>query len=174
MTIDIEKLKKMNNLIKDLKHQGFADSSNEALNQASNFYNHDLGGVVPENKKPQYEEPKQTSQLETPADSPQISEAYLETKFQLLLEMNNKKFSEEFNRLHSKISMLNDEVSSLRMELRKTEFKQEKPKPKIEEPVQQQQLPVDQKKEDHPRQGKYTSQDVSVEQFFKFGPGGKR
>ena len=178
MTIDIEKLKKMNNLIKDLKHQGFASNSNDALQQASGFYSHDLGGVVPEQKQKNYgyDDPKPTaSKLETPADSPQISEAYLETKFQLILEMNNKRFNEEFNKLHSKITSLNDEMSSLRMELRKAnEFKSEKPRMSEPQMPMQQQLPVEQKKEDHPRQGKYTSQDVPIDQFFKFGPGGKR
>jgi len=114
-------------------------------------------------------EPAPQPQAEPKQEAP--NEVYLETKFQLMLEMSNKKLQEELHSVKAALNELNSEISILRLQIQKVQSKpKQAPKPAStsEAPVPQQTLPKE-KKESHPRQGDFTSDDVSMEKMFHFG-----
>lgn len=157
MTMDIEKLKRLNDLARNLKKSGFAQTSEEAAQQANDVYGKDLKDIVPD--KP---EPEKSSEpvSEQPEPSPAPDDALFEAKMKLLLEMNQKQFQEQISSIRSQLDGLASELASL-----KQQVKAPRPEKKVPE---QKKLP-DEKKDSHPRQGEFKSDDVSIEKMFYYG-----
>ncbi len=141
--MDVFKLQRMNSLAADLKKHNFATSSQDAFQQAEQVF------------------------TETPviSDEPQLvvqqKEDHLASRrFELLLEQNNKKYEQEIGLLRSALNSLAMQLDGLRSELHKMH----------EAPKKEQQVPLKTApKEDHPRQGKFTSSDVDIQKMFYCG-----
>ncbi len=183
--MDLDKIRKINELAKNLQKHNFAINSLDATETAKEIF---------EERKPEVEVYQQPTQNETqPTEN--TGSALLERRYQLLLEQNNQKFTDEIKQLKETVDSLSFQVLNLRSEIVKINSSQrtvEKPQEipqvqqtNIEQPIQQQTqqqspqptqtftnpapLPEPAKKEPHPRQGNYTSNDVAIDKFFYFG-----
>ena len=155
--MDIEALRKINELTKALQQHGISISSEDAWRQAETII-----------------QPQQDSQKITTTTAVQEhhdGDALLERKYKLMLEMNNKKFETMMATMQDNLNLLTQEIIRL-----KTEFSNAPNKNTAElTPVkqeQQTQQPVQQtepKKEAHPRQGQFAPGDISIEKMFYYG-----
>lgn len=100
----------------------------------------------------------------------------LEQKFQLLMDMGNKKLQQEIAALKTTVSMLQDEVRNLRNDRRNAALEQprqasviESSAPAVKAASDEGYVPKSNVKEAHPRLGNYSSEDVSIEKFFNYG-----
>ncbi len=144
--MDVFKLQKINNLAKELRNHNFASSSDSAFQQAEQVF----------------EEGQQVVIEEKPAVVQRV-DALSERRFEMLLEQNNKRCEQEISLLRSALGSLANELECLKSELRKLS-EQAPPKPKDrQEPLKTE------VKEEHPRQGKFTSSDVDIQKMFYFG-----
>lgn len=143
--MDVDKIQRINALTSELRKHNFATSSEDAFQQAEQLYE-DSEQVVVEEKQPVAE---QTTHLE-------------ERKAELLIQMNNKKYEQEFSLLRSALNTLAQELETVKTELRK--FSEQNPRPK----EKQAELKTE-TKEAHPRQGNFTPQDVDIQKMFYFG-----
>lgn len=201
--MDLEKIRKINELTKTLQQHNFATSSLDAVQGASQIYN--------ETPKTEENPFQQKSQLGTPfvaQTQPQSqnftvtpapvqeqksseSPSLLERRYQLILEMNTKRYDQEINSLKEQISTLSGQIMSLRGDImkissqQKPQFQEVKSEVKNEQTQQTQSLnqqyqqelaqqstqqnTTPEPKKEHPRQGSFTSQDVPIEKFFYFG-----
>jgi len=143
--MDVFQLQRVNSLAAELKKHNFAVSSEDAFQQAEQVY---------------------AEVKEQPADAPQVLveqkvDTLAERRFELILEQNNKKYEQEIGLLRSALNSLAQQLDSLKSELHKLH---ESPKPREkQEPLKTE------VKEDHPRQGKFTSNDVDIQKMFYFG-----
>ena len=145
--MDVFKLQKINNLASELRKHNIADSSDSAFQQAEQVFEPSVQQVVIEEK---------------PAVVQRV-DVLAERKFEMLLEQNNKKYEQEISLLRSAVGTLANELECLKSELRKLS-EQAPPKPKErQEPLKTE------VKEEHPRQGKFTSTDVDIQKMFYFG-----
>lgn len=153
--IDVEKMKKMNSLVKEFKKHGMNADSTEATNQIKGM----LYKQAPEQRE---------MQGIHAAESVEGTEL-IEQKYQLLLEMNNKRFQQEIEALKTALNNLGSELQMLKAELKRVaEQPLQKPKEKDKQEVLKT-VP----NEAHPRQGNYKPEDVSIEKMFYFGNGRK-
>ncbi len=143
--MDVDKIQRINTLTSELRKHNFAASSEDAFQQAEQLYE-DAEQVVVEEKQPAAE---QTTHLE-------------ERKAELLIQMNNKKYEQEFSLLRSALNTLAQELETVKTELRK--FSEQNPRPK----EKQAELKTE-TKEVHPRQGNFTPGDVDIQKMFYFG-----
>lgn len=149
--MNITDVQKMNALASELRKNHFAGSSVDAYNQAQ-----DIMSSREEHK---------SSVPSRDHSVVQDQAALFEKRFQLILEMNNKKYEQEFALLRSAINQLVGELNMVRGELQKAkEQVYEAPKPKeVQQPLKTE------VKEAHPRQGNFTSSDVDIKKMFYFG-----
>jgi len=144
--MDVFKLQRVNSLAAELKKHNFAVSSEDAFQQAEQVY---------------AEEKEQPVSDASQVLVEQKADPLAERRFELILEQNNKKYEQEIGLLRSALNALAQQLESLKSELHKLH---ESPKPK------EQQVPLKtEPKEDHPRQGKFTSNDVDIQKMFYFG-----
>jgi len=161
--MNVEKLQKINALANELKKHQFATSNEEAFQQAEGVYEH--GKRLPEPESERLTEPavKSADSSEHSASVPHTqTDAFTERKMQLLLEMNNKKYEQEFTILRNALNQLNGELISLKERMRTMQTPKEQPK-------QVQQELKTEPKASHPRQGSFTSSDVDIQKMFYFG-----
>lgn len=144
--MDVDKIQRINALTSELRKHNFATSSEDAFQQAEQLYEDSPEQIVVEEKQPAAE---QTTHLE-------------ERKSELLIQMNNKKYEQEFALLRSALNTLAQELETVKTELRK--FSEQNPRPK----EKQAELKTE-TKEAHPRQGNFTPQDVDIQKMFYFG-----
>ncbi|MEM4368955.1 MAG: hypothetical protein QXU88_01345 [Candidatus Woesearchaeota archaeon] len=165
----------MNVLVKELQRHNFATSSEEALIQADQVYAPEeltaANGVALVVEKPSQEPIKSEAQT----NYQKLPISTLEQKrFEMLLEANNKFYEKRFEELKASISALQTEIGQLRFELKKVTEKVQQPSEQPLARVETKTVGEKAEKEAHPRQGNYTSDDVSIDKFFYFGAGGKR
>ncbi len=153
--MDIDALRKINELTKALQQHGISGSSEDAWKQAETIL-----------------QPTQVQNATITAPllaEQQEGNVLLERKYKLMLEMNNKKFETMMTTMQENINTLTQEIARLKTELKSTPAKSIEITPiKQEEP----QVPPQQsepKKEAHPRQGTFAPGDVSIEKIFYFG-----
>jgi polyhydroxyalkanoate synthesis regulator phasin len=145
--MDVEKLKKMNELSKELKKHGMADSTRDAFEQAGQMVRDEaVGDVISRSDK----KPEQGSSFDR--------------KYQIMLERQNRQIAQEVQALKQTVTELKEAVEQLKKAPKPTPDPRPEPKPPGP-PTVQSKL----KKEEHPKQGGFTSEDVSVEKVFYFG-----
>jgi uncharacterized protein YukE len=149
--MNITDVQKMNALASELRKNHFAGSSVDAYQQAQDIMHS--------------REEHKDSVPSRDHSVVQDQAALFEKRFQLILEMNNKKYDQEFALLRSAINQLVGELNMVRGELQKArEQIHEAPKPKeVQQPLKTE------VKEAHPRQGNFTSSDVDIKKMFYFG-----
>ena len=143
--MDVEKLKKMNELSKELKKHGMADSTAQAFAQA--------GEIVRDETFKKIIEPNTSSQKSAEFDS----------QYQIMLERQNRQIVQAVQALKETIAAMQAEIEMLKADRRAA--------PVQERPKQEAQTKVPQKKEskEHPRQGGFTPEDVAMDKIFYFG-----
>lgn len=145
--MDVFKLQRMNSLAAELKKHNFAQSSEDAFQQAEQVYVEKEQSPISEVSQVVVEKPNLLA----------------ERRFELILEQNNKKYEQELGLLRSALNSLAQQLEMVRAELHRA-HEQAPPKPKeVQAPLKTE------VKEDHPRQGKFTSNDVDIQKMFYFG-----
>lgn len=163
--MDIEALRKLNELTKALQQHGMSISSQDAMTQAEQIL-HPI------------QEKTRAEPIQTENQTTEYTDRLMERKYKLLLEMNNKKFEETITTLKNSIHTLTQDMAKLKTDLTLMEMKktliQEQSTPittttKIEQQQEQTDTQPQQKKETHPRQGNFNPGDISIEKVFYFG-----
>ena len=169
---DVEKMKKLNDLAKELQKHNFADDSQEAYKFAEKIYAEKasdiFGSSIPEASQTEPEVQAESVRVETQKEDSSNNEL-LERKYQLILEMNNKRFNEELISLKQQVQDVNSEIERLRLVVRRLE-EQGMTQKQVERQetiniVDKKEVP----KESNPRQGDFKSSDVPIEKSFYFG-----
>ena len=140
--MNVEKLKKMNELSKELQKHGMADSTSEAFSKAGDIVRDEAVGEV---------------LSKSPAKDG------FDHKYQIMLERQNRQFAQEINDLKEKVAVMQAEIEMLKAEKPKT-AQPEKPKQET-----QTKFPQKEESKEHPKQGGYTPDDVAVDKVFYFG-----
>jgi len=156
--MDVEKLKKINQLSKDLKRHGLVVE--EAITQASNIVNEDEVKTFLDKSKEEIASSR----------NPTSTDQYI-----VMLERNHRKIAEEVQNIKNEVARMLSEFEELKNKINSPETR---PVQQEEETVQEEKTKEKQekqaqlspkKKESHPRQGNFTPEDVSIEKMFYFG-----
>ena len=142
--MDVEKLQKINALANELKKHNFAAGNDEAFKQAESVYD----------PKQQEKKPMQTTKIE---------DSLSEKRFEIMLQMNNKRYDNEISMLKSALRQLAEEFTQMKQKIH------ERPAQRQEPPKPVQKELKTEPKQDHPKQGKFTSDDVDIQKMFYFG-----
>jgi hypothetical protein len=161
--MDIEKTKKINELVAELKKHKMLEGSDDALTKAEEMVNRS----------------GDESLSSAPTARP---EAHSNAGFETILKEHAKVMKEELDLLRKGLLSINDEVQELRekmtemernmAQLKRAEPKVEKPAEAPEaEPKEETPAPAEKEKsgESHPRQGNFNEDDVSIEKIFYAG-----
>lgn len=141
--MDVEKLKKMNELSKELKKHGMAESTKEAFEKAGEMVRDEaVGDVI-----------SQSTQKAESSDS-------FDKHYQIMLERQNRQIANEIIALKEAVMAIQQEVERL---------KQAKPVPQQPREEKQATFAKKEEKKPHPKQGAFTSEDVAVDKVFYFG-----
>ncbi len=156
--VELDKLKKINELANELKKHKFAATNDEAAKLAEDFYTQ---------KKDIPEEP--ISEKIEKADELTIK------KFELIMEIQHKQLKSELETqkatmilLHKKIEELKIEVETLKGKALSSpiQFEKKKDEPEVQASLSK---PKKEEKKENPRSGDYTSEDVDIQKMFYFG-----
>jgi len=146
--MNVEKLKKMNELSKELKKHGMADSTAEAFNQA--------GDMVRE---------EAVKDIIIKSEDTQKSKDCFDSQYQIMLERQNRQIAQEIQALKETIAAMQAEIEMLKADQKAAPVQQqEKPKQEV-----QKKFPQKEESKEHPKQGGFTSDDVAVDKVFYFG-----
>ena len=102
-------------------------------------------------------------------------DAMTEKKIELLIEMQNKKITEELDLMRTTINFLKTRMETLNKEVEKLKGKALSSPITFENKEDQKEVQANLKKEkkeeqkDSPRSGKYSSKDVDIQKMFYFG-----
>lgn len=146
--MNVEKLKKMNELSKELKKHGMADSTAEAFSQA--------GDMVRE---------EAVKDIIIKSKDTQKSKDCFDSQYQIMLERQNRQIAQEVQALKETVAAIQAEIEMLKAD-QKTAPAQQQEKPKQEV---QKKFPQKEESKEHPKQGGFTSDDVAVDKVFYFG-----
>ncbi|MBI2135365.1 hypothetical protein HYU09_05210 [Candidatus Woesearchaeota archaeon] len=113
--------------------------------------------------------------MENIPNSPNMEDYMLEKKFEIMLDMNNRKIANEINKLSSMISHLTEEIASIKRGMGSATAKAERAVA-VEEPLESgaREIPSNSVRpkpnEDiKPRFGDYSPEDVPIGKIFYFG-----
>jgi len=150
--MDVQKLKKMNELSKELKKHGMADSTAQAFSQAGEMVRDEAFKQVIERNK-----------------SSQKSKDCFDNQYQIMLERQNRQIAQEVKALKETVAAMQAEIEMLKADQKTASKLQDKQTQ--EKPVQETQTKFPQKPEskEHPKQGGFSPDDVSIEKMFYFG-----
>ena len=109
-------------------------------------------------------------------NAPMTDDYLLQKKFEILIDLNNKKLATEIAAMKAMIDKLSCEVSDLRRNLHDRPQQRSDPSIVIETKHQESSVntcsPVSRKEDaPKPRFGDYEPKDVSIDKFFYFGKG---
>jgi hypothetical protein len=162
--MDVEKLKKINQLSVEFKKHGMATSHDDAFAKASAVVRDDeLKDVLAQtNTATGTGTSTETSERPSQAASPGF-----DTQYQVLLERQNRQLVQEIIALKETVALLKADVEQLKSNAARPMIMQQA------QPKQEKQAVLHEKKESsekpHPKQGNYTSEDVAIEKMFYYG-----
>ncbi len=182
--MDVEKLKKVNNLARTLRQQGIVanqqDASHLAGQIAGNKPEQEITNVnVEDNQKVVIsdqdtgevlvEEPeKEQKQTETNKEQQVDRDTYTKEEVVNVLQKFADQFVSEINKIQTAVEEQNKRIMSMENSVnnisKPTVKEEEKPQTTLNT-----QQPEQKKEENNPRSGEFESDDVSVEKFFYFG-----
>lgn len=155
--MSIEDVKHINELAQSLLDQRIVASREDAIKQAEMMLNRKLVEATnkPESSQVEYEDKEE---LEKCRNIIQRNKEYMDRQL--------FNFKHEIENLNSIIITLRKEIDSLKTNIKGASIQEiSESKFGAEKQVKQQ----EEKKESHPRQGNFTSKDVSIEKMFYFG-----
>lgn len=145
--MDVEKLKKMNELSKELKKHGIADSTKQAFAQAGEMVRDEaVGDVI------------------TRSGNSEKSKDSFDSQYQIMLERQNRQMASEIKALKETVAAIQEELKQLKC----ADFKARTPEQR-QEPSVEKQATLQKKEEKHPKQGDFNSDDVAVDKIFYYG-----
>src|SRR3989338_10091470 len=108
---------------------------------------------------------------------PGMNDYMLQKKFEIMMDINNKKIANELSKINNILSSLNDEVCRIKKQISGNSpvVKAQSVAPEIQveknnvESAQNVNKPKDNWPASRPRYGDYKSDDVSINKFFYFG-----
>lgn len=172
--MDIEKIKKINELSKKLRNHSFFSNSQDSISKEQEIFNKKDSSEMSENNT------RKNHYINQPINVP-----LLEKKFQILLDQNIKSFKEDLTNLQDTVEFLQKELSKLHQRVNKLQnntviTQEEKPTSKLSKlrELQKEQQAQESEKiesieeknnETNPKPGSLTSNDVSIEKFFYYG-----
>jgi len=145
--MDVEKLRRVNQLSAELRKHNMAATSDDAFSQAEQIVRQDDVREFLQRAK----------ESEKDVNNPSSDQLY-----QIKLERDNRQLAEHIQKLYQEVGHLKAEMEQLK---KAPPIQQPAEKPKVE----QQAVLKTEKKEPHPRQGDFKPDDVSVEKMFYFG-----
>lgn len=173
---DYEKMRRMNELAKDLKRHGFAESSFEAINQATQIYGedaitHEVKHGLIQSKQDRITGEEKMSDTETDRKLKKLQEN-IDTLTSKMNEM-----IQALNDMDSRMTQLSKKQREERSVERIVERQAEKPVQHEEKPAQREEKPAQQEHHEsqgsgeyaNQRVGNYQSQDVAIDKVFYFG-----
>lgn len=181
--MDVEKLMKMNAMVKELQKHNCASSKEDAVRQAEGLYNPSGEAAVDNCSSELVVEQKISAPLAISASAPAQTIASTggfgaleQRRFEMLLESNNKRYDEKILGMSGEImslrSQLSGQIDSIKNELRN--LVDNKAQKIVHVTEETQKILKTEPKVPHPRQGNFTSDDVSIDKFFYFGSGGPK
>ncbi|MBW3005730.1 hypothetical protein KY344_02960 [Candidatus Woesearchaeota archaeon] len=136
----------MNELSKELKKHGMADSTKEAFQKAGNMVRDEaVGDVISRSEK----KPEERSSFDR--------------QYQIMLERQNRQIAQEVQALKETVVALQEAVEQLK-QAKPASAQQQQPKQETQATFAKKQEP-----KQHPKQGGFTSEDVAVDKVFYFG-----
>ncbi|MBW2968892.1 hypothetical protein KY304_01735 [Candidatus Woesearchaeota archaeon] len=157
--MNVEKLKKVNQLSKEFKKYGMA--MEDAIKEA--------GSTVNEKEVKEFLD-KSSEEMKS-SKNPSSTEQYI-----LMLERNNRKIMEEVKKVKEEVTKILKEFEEMKTKLSEQQKQQiEQPQKHKIKKEKQSQLKKEQptkkttRKKSNPRQGEYNPEDVSIEKMFYFG-----
>lgn len=162
--MDVEKLKKINQLSVEFKKHGFAVSHDDAFAQASAVVRDDeLKDILAQTSTTT----NTATSAETPERPNQAASQGFDNQYQVLLERQNRQLVQEILALKETVAMLKSDVEQLKSNAARAVAVQQA------QPKQEKQAVLHEKKESaeksHPKQGNFTSEDVAIEKMFYYG-----
>ena len=155
--MDIDSLRKINELTKALQQHGISTSSQDAMSKAEQ--------ILSPTQERIHAEPMQVKEQVA-----ECADILLERKYKLMLEMNNKRFEETIITLQNNIQTLAQDIAKLKNDIRLMDMKNTtSQQATLKAETQQEQTGTQQKKDCHPRQGNFNPGDISMEKVFYFG-----
>ncbi|HKZ39992.1 MAG TPA: hypothetical protein VJ044_03470 [Candidatus Hodarchaeales archaeon] len=163
--MDIERMKKINSMIPELKRQGFAvNSADAALQSDQIFRNQDEYSVIQDTANVLTTPTSTANPLPPPTPVAQSPESIAQVKaMEHKLGAMEERLSILMDKMNEMISVIT-ELEKFRDHVKSTqprETQQTIPTPKKEEKAEQ--------KEGHVRSGNYTSADVDIHKMFYYG-----
>jgi len=173
--MDVERLRKINALAKELLDHGIVSTMDDAFKQAERMIEKD--SVFEEKNEPEIEIKKLDSRsFDTAQRSPQ--EQVQQSQTLGINYFDLKKINDRISGIESQISQIYLKINELISEINKISDRIEKRSLDIKEEkkvIQQSTLNAVEKKsngvESHPRVGNYKPEDVAIEKMFYFGGG---
>jgi len=115
--------------------------------------------------------------LQNNINPPNMDGYMLQKKFEIMIDINNKKISNELSKINNVLSSLNEEICRIKKQISGNSqvVKAQSVAPEIQveknnaESVQNVNKPKDNWPASRPRYGDYKSDDVSINKFFYFG-----
>ena len=155
--MDVDEVKKVNELSKELQKHGIVDDSQDGLSEAQKIV--------------QVQEPPEPGPMRPPLQEPeepaQEMDALTQKKIELIMQMSTKKLRQEVNTLKEQITALAQELSQVKTEVGSLRLKEVREE--AQEPVKESPKVTEKSEKEHPRHGKYSSDDVDLKKVFYFG-----
>ena len=115
--------------------------------------------------------------LQNNINPPNMDGYMLQKKFEIMIDINNKKMTNELSKINNVLSSLNEEICRIKKQISGNSqvVKAQSVAPEIQveknnaESVQNVNKPKDNWPASRPRYGDYKSDDVSINKFFYFG-----
>ncbi|MBI4151295.1 hypothetical protein HY492_04160 [Candidatus Woesearchaeota archaeon] len=156
--MNVNDVAKINELMKNLQKHGMATTAPDAFQQAQ-----EIVGEAPKKVVTLTQNEKGGIDVET-VQVP--GSALIESRVNLLLDMNSKKIDGQFQTMRDTISALAMEIERMKFELKKFQDT----KAKVVQVVQETQKSLKaEEKQPHPRQGNFQPGDVAIDKMFYFG-----
>jgi len=180
--MDVEKLMKMNAMVKELQKHNCASSREDAIKQAEGIYN--PSGEVAVDNSPSELVVEQKIEAPISASAPAQAQTFQtggfgaleQRRVEMILEANNKRYDEKISALNNEIlslrSQLSSQVNGLKIELRN--LIDNKAQKIVHVTEETQKVLKTEPKAVHPRMGNFTSEDVAIDKFFYCGAGGPK
>lgn len=165
--MEVEKIRKMGELSKELRKHGFAESSDDALKQTEQIYKENyLGEEIMQAKPPEIAEAQREAQEQTQENQTQAPTTE-STSPQLLTEHIERieKVEKDVLRIFEKMNEIIKTINLFEEKFDKIQVAGAEEKPK----ETQTKIPEPEKKTESPRSGDYKPKDVEIDKIFYYG-----
>ncbi len=173
--MDVEKMRKINELARELKEKGITLNTEEAYKQAEQMVEGNMDvpeATNTENSESMAEMNESMKQTENRSSEPSLSGTVnLDALESHNLNERLNSMEEQLNVMFTKINEIVSEVNNMQKKKQESpiEVRELKDEKKEESQKDFQSRLKEEQEEGHPRTGDYKSEDVSIEKMFYFG-----